>query len=40
MNKIRLLAACAALPLVVAACGDDDDASDETAVETVAARCR
>ena len=31
MNKVRLIAACAALTLVVAACGDDDDdASDDT----------
>ncbi len=39
MNKVRLLAACAALSLVVAACGDDDDdASGDTTAETIAAR--
>ena len=37
MNKVPLLAACAALTLVAAACGDDDDdASDGTAPATVA----
>ncbi len=38
MNKVRLLAACAALTLVAAACGDDDDdASGDTAPATIAA---
>ncbi len=32
MNRVRLLAACAALSLVVAACGDDDDASGDTTI--------
>ena len=36
MNKVRLIAACAALTLVVAACGDDDDASDDTTAAPVA----
>jgi hypothetical protein len=35
VNKVRLLAACAALALVAAACGDDDDdASGDTAPAT------
>jgi hypothetical protein len=39
MNKVRLLAACAALTFVAAACGDDDDdASGDTAPATVAAQ--
>jgi hypothetical protein len=38
VNKVRLLAACAALTLVVAACGDDDDdASGDSAPATNAA---
>ena len=36
MNKVRLIAACAALSLVVAACGDDDDdASGDTTADTI-----
>jgi hypothetical protein len=34
VNKVRVLAACAAVTLVAAACGDDDDASDDTAAAT------